>query len=328
MVAETAGRSATAFQGLRPFSASRDLGGVAVLLEHAFREDLTFLQFWSRVPLLRNMSAYVWAASFAPTMPDSLLGFVWEQDSRIVGNVTVTPDESRRGHWLISNVAVDDKFRRQGIGRKLMEAAVEAARERGASWLVLNVRPHNEAAITLYENLGFDKIDTEMGYIRRRNSPPRSQPIHVRRLEPREFKSAYELARSVMSERMRLFRPPRMGDFAVHLEDRLSERVLDFFIAQSSERWGYFDEAGTLQGTLLLRAQRIGTPHSLEIRVAQPARGGPEDGILAYALDRLRRFPRRDVSIRILESHHELAEALSREDFIPTRGLTLMAKEM
>lgn len=327
MVAETVGRSTADSSGVRPFNPTRDLGGVAILLEQAFREDLSFLQFWSRVPVLRNLSAYAWAASFAPSMPDSLLGFVWEEDNRIIGNVTVTPDESKRGHWLISNVAVDEKFRRRGIGRDLMEAATAEARARGASWLVLNVRPHNEAAITLYERLGFQKVDTEMGYVRRRNSPPRSTPTAMRRLHSRENKDALELARSAMGERMRLFRPPRTTDFAIHMEDRLSERILDFFIAQASERWGYFEDS-VLQATVLIRAQRIGTPHNLDIRIATQFRGRLEDGILAFGLGRLKRFPRRDISIRILTSHHELVGALAREDFIPTRGLALMAKEL
>lgn len=327
MVAETVGRSTAGFRGLRPFNPTRDLGGVAILLEHAFREDLAFLQLWSRIPVLRNLSAYVWAASFAPSMPESLLGFVWEEENRIIGNVTVTPDESRRGHWLVSNVAVDDKYRRRGIARELMAAATDEARTRGATWLVLNVRPQNEAAITLYERLGFNKIDTEMGYVRRRSSPARSTPVSMRPLQASENKDALELARTAMGEQMTLFRPPRLNDFGIHFEDRLSERIVDFFVGQTSERWGYFED-GRLQATLLMRAQRIGTPHTLDIRIAPPLRGRLEDGILAFALGRLMRFPRRDISTRILTSHLELQESLAREEFVPTLGLMLMAKEL
>jgi hypothetical protein len=39
-------------------------------------------------------------------------------------------------------------------------------------------------------------------------------------------------------------------------------------------------------------------------------------------------FPQRDISIRVLTSHRELVDALIRERFVPTRGLTLMAKEL
>lgn len=327
MVAETVHQSASGARGLRPFNPARDLGGVARLLENAFREDLTYLQFWSRVPVLRNITAYLWAASFAPAMPDSLLGFVWEEERRIVGNVTLTPDEGRRRYWLISNVAVDEKFRRRGIARQMMEAAISEARQRGAGWLILNVRPHNTGAIDLYYALGFETIDTEMGYVRKRQAPPKSPPFSLRRLSPEEYREAYELARAGMSERLRLLRPPQPADFAIHLEDRLAERVSDLLVGQSSERWGYFD-GGTLRAAALLRAQRIGTPHTIDIRVAPSARGHLEEGLVAFALTRLAQFPRRDITVRAFMSHRELIGAFGREGFVPTRGLMLMAKEL
>jgi GNAT superfamily N-acetyltransferase len=327
MVAETIHQTASGFRGLRPFNRTRDLGGVAVLLEQAFREDLTYIHLWSHVPLLRNLSAYLWAASFAPAMPDSLLGFVWEEDRRIVGNVTLTPVEGRRLCWLISNVAVDEKFRRRGIARQMMEAAILAARHRGAGRLILNVRPHNSAAIELYYELGFETVDTEMGYVRKRQAPPQSPPFSLRRLNGEEYRDAYELARAGMSPRLILLRPPRVGDFAMHFEDRLAERMADLLVGQSSERWGYF-EGGALRATALLRAQRIGTPHTLDLRVAPAARGHLEEGMVAFALTRLAQFPRREISVRVLTSHRELEEALSREGFVPTRGLMLMAKEL
>jgi predicted N-acetyltransferase YhbS len=327
MVAETVHQPASDTRGLRPFNPARDLGGVARLLEHAFREDLTYLHLWSRVPILRSISAYLWAASFAPAMPDSLLGFVWEEDRRIVGNVTLTPDEGRRRFWLISNVAVEEMFRRRGIARQLMEAAIWEARQRGATWLILNVRPHNDGAIELYHALGFETVDTEMGYVRKRQAPAKSPPFSLRRLTTEEYREAYELARAGMSERLRLLHPPPPADFAIHLEDRLAERVADLLVGQSSERWGYF-VGGILRATVLLRAQRIGTPHAIDIRVAPAALGRLEEGLVAFALTRLAQFPRRDIAVRVLTSHRELVEAFGREGFVPTRGLMLMAKEL
>jgi ribosomal protein S18 acetylase RimI-like enzyme len=45
--------------------------------------------------------------------------------------------------------------RRQGIGRALLERAVDWARRVGVSKLELHVFPHNEPAIQLYEAFGF-----------------------------------------------------------------------------------------------------------------------------------------------------------------------------
>jgi ribosomal protein S18 acetylase RimI-like enzyme len=45
--------------------------------------------------------------------------------------------------------------RRRGLGRGLMEAALELARERGADYIDLNTSESDLAAVALYESLGF-----------------------------------------------------------------------------------------------------------------------------------------------------------------------------
>jgi ribosomal protein S18 acetylase RimI-like enzyme len=45
--------------------------------------------------------------------------------------------------------------RRQGLGRALMNAAIELAREAGASWMDLGTSETDVAARALYESLGF-----------------------------------------------------------------------------------------------------------------------------------------------------------------------------
>ena len=48
-------------------------------------------------------------------------------------------------------------YRRQGVGRALMAAAEEWAREVGVRKLELHVFPYNDAAIALYEGLGYER---------------------------------------------------------------------------------------------------------------------------------------------------------------------------
>lgn len=324
MVGQAIQKTVAMSQGLRPFNPARDASAVTLLLEQTFRDDLGLLHAWARVPLLRNVGAMMWAASFMPALPDALLGFVWEENRRIVGNVTLTPDDGRH-RWLVSNVAVDQKFRRRGLARQLMEAALLEARRRGAQWVLLNVRPHNIGAIELYDRLGFEIIDTEMNYIHRRGARFDVNPYPLRRLQRKEHRAAYDLARAGVSERLKMFRPARTADFALTLEDQLAEWLMDLFIGQSSERWGYFEE-GQLRATVFLRAQRMGSPHALDIRVHPLARGRLEDGMVAFVRARLAQFPRRELAARALTSHKELVDSLSRAGFIPTRGLTLMAK--
>ncbi|MGH9244690.1 MAG: GNAT family N-acetyltransferase [Acidimicrobiales bacterium] len=79
--------------------------------------------------------------------------FVAEADGRIVGWVHV--DSSRHGQADLG-MGIIDGYRRQGIGTRLVERAVDWAREQGAHKLTLQVWPHNIAARRLYEKLGFE----------------------------------------------------------------------------------------------------------------------------------------------------------------------------
>src|SRR5919199_6296737 len=124
MVGQAIQKSVSGFRGVRPFNATRDMRGVELLLEQAFRDDLGLLHAWSRVPVLRDIGSLLLAASLAPNFPDTLLGFVYEEDGHILGNLNLTPDESRNRQWLISNVAVEEKHRRRGIARQLMHVAM------------------------------------------------------------------------------------------------------------------------------------------------------------------------------------------------------------
>ncbi len=59
------------------------------------------------------------------------------------------------GEGEITNVVVAEKFRRQGIGKALMEYMLRKAPMQGIGDCTLEVRVSNEPAIHLYESLGF-----------------------------------------------------------------------------------------------------------------------------------------------------------------------------
>ena len=58
-------------------------------------------------------------------------------------------------------------WRRRGIGRALLAAAVEWARGAGVRKLELHVFPHNEPAIRLYEGYGFEREGYRRAHYRR-----------------------------------------------------------------------------------------------------------------------------------------------------------------
>jgi ribosomal protein S18 acetylase RimI-like enzyme len=65
-------------------------------------------------------------------------------------------------HAWIEDVVVDQNWRGQGIGAALTTAALERARERGASSVDLTSRPAREAANRLYLRLGFVPRSTNL----------------------------------------------------------------------------------------------------------------------------------------------------------------------
>jgi RimJ/RimL family protein N-acetyltransferase len=102
---------------------------------------------------LRALRRYPHGAVFVAEVPDG-----------IVGRLSVARD-AHPASWHVADLGlmVAMGYRRLGIGRGLLEAAVEWARSAGVRKLELHVFPHNEPAIALYEAFGF----VREGYRRR-----------------------------------------------------------------------------------------------------------------------------------------------------------------
>ncbi len=66
----------------------------------------------------------------------------------------------------VNNVASHHEFRRIGIGRSLMEVAIDEAGRRGVAHVILEVRAGNEAAQRLYRELGFGFVGRRRDYYR------------------------------------------------------------------------------------------------------------------------------------------------------------------
>jgi len=60
--------------------------------------------------------------------------------------------------------AVDEHYRRRGIGRRLMEEFIDLSMRTGVSRITLEVRKSNTAAISFYEKFGFRITGVLMSY--------------------------------------------------------------------------------------------------------------------------------------------------------------------
>ena len=66
----------------------------------------------------------------------------------------------------VNNVASHRDYRRIGVGRSLMDSAIDETRLRGGAEVVLEVRASNEAAQILYRELGFSFVGRRRDYYR------------------------------------------------------------------------------------------------------------------------------------------------------------------
>jgi putative acetyltransferase len=99
--------------------------------------------------------------------PDAAV-FVAEDDNRIVGRLSLARDQHpASSHVADLGLMVAASHRRQGIGRAFLEAAVGWARGAGVTKLELHVFPHNEPAIRLYEQFGFQREGYRHAHYRR-----------------------------------------------------------------------------------------------------------------------------------------------------------------
>ena len=93
---------------------------------------------------------------------------VAELSEAVVGFVTilakVKSEEIEEGdveYGLVSDVFVASKYRKQGIGRKLLEAAESYAKSNGVRWLRIGVLAENHSADGLYDSIGFKRFYIE-----------------------------------------------------------------------------------------------------------------------------------------------------------------------
>jgi len=94
--------------------------------------------------------------------PSSIcLGAIDTDRSELVGYLIISRYVDA---WHVMNVAVDPAHQRRGVATRLLERLFELTADDERRGYTLEVRVSNEAAIHLYETLGFDKRGVRRGY--------------------------------------------------------------------------------------------------------------------------------------------------------------------
>jgi ribosomal-protein-alanine N-acetyltransferase len=120
-----------------------DLGAVMVIEKAAFGSPWTLATF---AGLLRRENTRLWVA---------------ESAGEVVGYAAV---------WMVAeqaelgDIAVAERWRRRGVGTRLLEAVLEEMAVVGIREIFLEVRVSNEAAQRLYRRYGFEEVGRRPGY--------------------------------------------------------------------------------------------------------------------------------------------------------------------
>jgi [ribosomal protein S18]-alanine N-acetyltransferase len=64
----------------------------------------------------------------------------------------------------LHRLVVEPRSRRQGIGTDLLRAGLDIVRRHGVREMILDVGYHNEPAIALYQQLGFEQLTARQNY--------------------------------------------------------------------------------------------------------------------------------------------------------------------
>ncbi len=310
-------------EGIVPFDPFLHLRAVTELMAQAFAGELgpgarQMLRRMQRMARWGMLSPLIWEAAGSPLDPS---GLVWLEGDEVIGNVSLRP-ASTPGGWMIGNVAVRADRRGRGIGRALMDAAVQMARERGGEWVGLEVRTDNEAAHRLYERMGFAPIGSALEMDRPSGLPwppavPRS--LALRRARASDNDTLYRLAQDGLTRHHREVLELRPSLYRAGWE----ERLVGWFDGCQDD-WWTSSEGGQVVGGLRVNSHWAGRYHQLDVlaRRDRLEELGPQ--LVAAALTILSRRRAWEATVFLPGVRALLEPSFLAAGFQPLRRLTQM----
>lgn len=113
-------------------------------------EKLSFKTPWSKESFIEEIKAKDRARYVVAELGDTVVGY---------GGMWLIIDEAH-----ITNIAVHPDYRKQKIGKRIVEKMIAVASSEGITSLTLEVRVSNTAAIKLYKDLDFQEVAIRKGY--------------------------------------------------------------------------------------------------------------------------------------------------------------------
>lgn len=311
--------------GPRPINLNKDIPQVLKLLEICFGANIEHdgPRLFVSPGQPNHQPALLWRLS--PAASKLALGFVWEENGRIVGNVTVlTTKQAER--YLVVNVAVHPDHRRRGIAHHLMAAVQTMVQQRGGHQILLQVVKDNTAAVRLYESLAYTTLGSvttwQTPVSRLRSLPPivADEQIvpRIRELRRSEWRAAHALDTLALPPDLNWPEPLPFDAYRHNLLRRLG----DFVNGRQIETW--VTRSGDQLTGLGSILTEWGRTHAISLRVHPAWQGQLERPLLAKLVRRLQYLPRRNVRIDHPDEDLVTSALLREANFQPKRTLTHM----
>ena len=82
-------------------------------------------------------------------------------DGKVVGFIVASETQFTLDIYI---VVVDEGYKNRQIGRQLLQALIQYAKEKGIPEILLETRKSNEPALALYKRVGFEKVGLRKAY--------------------------------------------------------------------------------------------------------------------------------------------------------------------
>ncbi len=318
--------------GIRPFDLGRDLRAVAELIADAFSSELDprGKAALREMRIMSHVSGLMKLVNRSTgEFNDLFSGFVWEEDGRIVGNVTVQRADRYGARWQIANVAVDPDFRGRGISRKLMQVALQHIESSRGQWAVLQVYERNHVARTLYDSFDFEDVgamtDLRLTSIPDVDPPGKIPSFHS--FASHQSAKLFDLANAQLNTQAQWWRSIRRTDFQITLDQIFAE----WFWRQLGRTHIYrraITSSRRFEAAIVLSAQAWSGEHKMDLWIRPQYYGVYEAPMVQWALATLGAFPKFPVVTKLSAEHTTGIQALVDLGFQPEQSLITMRKRI
>lgn len=153
---------------IRAINIRKDLPAIADLIDLCFSEQMDaegrdYLRHIRQIA--SGVGAFIIDGNTPESSPFPFHGYLWEEDGRVIGNLTLILIRRVIETYFIANVAVHPSQRGKGIARQLTDRAIAHVREHNGKQICLQVREDNPTAFRIYQETGFKETARRTSWV-------------------------------------------------------------------------------------------------------------------------------------------------------------------